>query len=1594
MNIVDCSAVNITFCSKLNRSPCTSTANTCGSCYTDYVGKVGDANAFCFPSSEPGKGIGATCSKASECLYGTCMDGICVAPTQSCLMFNNQECGGHGICQYLIGGIAVAASKCSILDTACVAVCKCSGGYGGKDCSLDSNTLTQREGARMTMCETLTNATASSDTSIALIDSLSSSILSAYDQYEVITEVGIYSCASSLNSIVSAMFEGNYLDMTSSSTSAQNLVETISEFVVAGNASFLQNITSSLVQTALYTMAKGQTSVELTSDNLKLKLSRDLSSSLSNISISSPITKSEKSYGAQPVSIALTGNNQFMCDDGSGYVSLSVGLWSYSPFANSTELTTPLFRSESMVRSGNIFLGSTISDEIAYYLVFPFNQAQSLSSLTAEEKSLMDSYNETLPSCTKYNEKNELVPCNSCNVSTFSNISVTFACYDLAEFCKSTSTLQTQTVEDEDDNIQEKMAEDIASLVYQTAALVTRIEHSIVTTISFNVFSINLQRSKVVLSFVGTLFFTFVVGLCFFYRWDRQDRTKLLYVKKAKRINAVPGMSKKMRANMVKDQSVQLYNDLLEFVQNAIPLKIANIQDTKDVRKSLYYYFIKPLVDNHEYLLMFGKSSLSNTRLLRWVYLCQQLFFALFIDTLFFSIFFADDGTCESFQSEESCTMGMNSITGQSTCLWSESTPSRGTYEYTCSLNPPPDDIVFVVMLSAVTILLTVPLATIFDYVTVEICAKRPDFKVFGWNNFYWVGGSSDLSTVNEAHRKLQSKLLSKEEQELVAKRLYLDASPVTEEACIVLKMWVNEIKCPKEEFLSVFDVAALGKVVKQFTGLSLDYWIADGQPSPTEYRMAHRRLLSASRQSNKILEQLSQSADDELVDIDKEVLQFFILENLPAYQRFVLKSQCFVHQHISPPPIDGRLWIVGWMFMIGSVLFFNYWVLTWILSSGSQAFAAWAANYGVGVLQEVIMIQFFKVYFLYIATMASIVPRLQAIQSVLNNILMDISRRHHKQGVASTETIEFVASSCRSTYSLVQHFSPTCRAARSKLLANRLSGWLLIQLSDIDVYKVQNPLYKLDLGAFTIAILAIPVLVATVVSESMADSVFEQLFPTIMTSVFVGFCVLLAHSWQLFVIVLIVVVIIASFRSFMTSIEVHYKLWNNRMNSLPHIRHDHIDDIKLPLSLVSQHKEVRKKRRFSWEHIFYYWMNRVVVSLYAYIIRVIQQMIEGNDMKTQRIWRGMNCVPQNGMRAISSPFTSMRLESASDMLSSDLLTKLPLTNNHCGTVQGTIESGTYIDRTMSNQLTLIPNLVMTNSFIVLGVMKLERNSAARYFHFNIATKKDLNRYRHYIQCFHTAQSDDWTRVAITDDTLKVDATMDTTIARSRVASYDLHHRESWSTIDLIIRSLIVHSASTQESPNGLTLKKLVELLPSIYQYLSITQSRSKMISSAHVYYDRIPLYENNKRQMIALHLNQVFLTEKECMSIMKCVQTFYNFHDHDCTYEYGRCVTESYAKVDLESARKRKIVEYKCEVEEMLTEWLSINKERLKIPKCRRYSPKVTSLAKLDDQGSILVPLNQFILWLECLLVYQKRILLNIDATIMNKEEVNKTTN
>ena len=1608
MNTVDCSGVNITFCSGLNRSPCTLTSNTCGSCNSDYVGKVGDANTLCFPSSEPGKGIGATCSKGSECLYGTCTSGTCVAPTQSCPIFDNQECGGHGICQYLIGGLAVVASKCSILDTACIPTCKCNGGYGGKDCSLDPNTLAQREGARMTMCETLTNATASSDTSIALIDSLSSSILSTYDKYEVTSENGIYSCASSLNSIVSAMFEGSYLDMTSSSTSAQNLVETISEFVVAGNASFLGNITSSLVQTALSSMAKGQTSVELTSENLKLKLSRDLSTSLNNNSISAPLTDTEKSYGTQPVSVALTGNVEAMCDDGSGYVSLSIGAWSNSPFANASVLKTSLFRSESVVQSDNALSESSISADVAYFLVFPFTQIQELSSLSIEEKNLLDSYNETLPSCTKYNQKNELVSCNSCNVSSFSNISVTFACYDMAELCKSTSTVSRRRgLQSVDDTIQTESVEEVASLVYQTAALVSKIESTISTTLSFNVFAIDLQRSKAVLSFVGTLLFIFFVGSCFFYRWDTQDKANILYLKQREKCNEVPAkepshfvaqklqkensMSKRMVAHVMESRSTQLNSDLIMLVRQSIPLKIST-PVVDGLGKSLYYNFIKPLVDNHEYILMFGRSSLSNTRLLRWVYLSQQLFFALFIDTLFFSIFFADDGTCESFLSKETCTAELNPITSQSMCLWSEEAPSRGTYEFTCSLNPPPESTVFVVMLSAVTMLLTVPLGTIFDYVKVEVCAMRPDFSVFGWSNLYWIGGSSTSRMIKNVDRQSHNNILSKEEEEIVTRRQYLDALPVGEETNKALTMWVNEIKDPKEGFLSIFDIAALGKVVKTFTGFSLDYWITDGISSPSAHLKAQGRLLSARIQSNRIVEQLTQSAEDEQVDLDKEVLQFFILENLPAYQRFALKSQCFVHEHISPPTIDGRLWIAGWFFMIGSVLFFNYWVLTWALSSGSRTFSAWAVNYGVGVLQEVVMIQFFRVYFLYIATMTAIVPRLQAIQSVLESIVVDISKRQKQQLVKFTDSSPFTESTSYSTCSLVQHFSATCRAARSKLLVNRLSGWLLIQLNDVDVYKVKNPMYKLELGVITMTILAIPVLVSSVVSDSMADSVFEQLFPTIMTSIFVGFCVLLANSLQIFIIVLIVVVLVATFRSFVTSMLVRYKLWNYKMKSVSNVCHNHFDDDGLPLTLVSQNKDRFRNNRFSFGATLFCLINQAF-SWYSYTCRVLQQMIHGIDIETQRVWRGMNYLQDGGIHVISSPITSKRLESICEKLSPRLLTDLPMPELHCRK-HDTMVRGTYIERTMSNQLALMPNAVKTNSFIVLGLIKLEkRSSRVSQFHFDVTTKKDVIRYCHYIQCFHETEDTNWTKVITRNKTSQVDSTIYFTKARSRVAFYDFCHRESCNTIDLILRGFILHCKSNQESKNLLTTKQLMEVLPKIHRYLSVSQPTNKKILSSNICSDLMPLYENNKRKLIGIHISNVYLSKEDCISMMRYVQALYSFHHHHSSYGYLTGNEESFGKIDVANFRLKEVIDYQLELEEILLVWLSTNKRHIKTRK-RRYASMDSatsshSIPKLDSKGGLSVPLNQFILWLERVLVYQKRILANIDAAIVNKSDL-----
>ena len=72
INAVDCNVP--TACSALNREVCSTTARTCGSCLSGYIGIDGHSNAACQLESMS-VSIGGNCTSDALCFSGSCVSG-------------------------------------------------------------------------------------------------------------------------------------------------------------------------------------------------------------------------------------------------------------------------------------------------------------------------------------------------------------------------------------------------------------------------------------------------------------------------------------------------------------------------------------------------------------------------------------------------------------------------------------------------------------------------------------------------------------------------------------------------------------------------------------------------------------------------------------------------------------------------------------------------------------------------------------------------------------------------------------------------------------------------------------------------------------------------------------------------------------------------------------------------------------------------------------------------------------------------------------------------------------------------------------------------------------------------------------------------------------------------------------------------------------------------------------------------------------------------------------------------------------------------------------------------------------------------------
>jgi hypothetical protein len=254
-------------------------------------------------------------------------------------------------------------------------------------------------------------------------------------------------------------------------------------------------------------------------------------------------------------------------------------------------------------------------------------------------------------------------------------------------------------------------------------------------------------------------------------------------------------------------------------------------------------------------------------------------------------------------------------------------------------------------------------------------------------------------------------------------------------------------------------------------------------QSSYLIFKREHGQRLGSDKHSSATLDQ---SLDVESpLDIrlgNEYLIQSFVLEQMPLFQRHCLSKEFFHFDEVSPDLVHPLAWLGAWSLILGCLFFYFYWSFIWAASSSGQGsemsskgnLEAWARNFLIGFIQDCMFVQVARVYLVYVACLKAMRPQLKAINFSLNNIALRLvdsnvsdldlgagqdlyknsgqgldRRLDQRSGQDYGKDQAFRVRSREEILSLrvAQHLSGTCRVARKALAANLFAARVLYVL-------------------------------------------------------------------------------------------------------------------------------------------------------------------------------------------------------------------------------------------------------------------------------------------------------------------------------------------------------------------------------------------------------------------------------------------------------------------------------------------------------------------------------------------------------------------
>jgi len=582
----------------------------------------------------------------------------------------------------------------------------------------------------------------------------------------------------------------------------------------------------------------------------------------------------------------------------------------------------------------------------------------------------------------------------------------------------------------------------------------------------------------------------------------------------------------------------QYFEPLLEFVDSPIVYEEASF--ILRMQK-----LILTVLREHEYLNMFYQPSLRNTRTIRWTRVVLRVMIFLFITTVFYGVFYSDDGSCQSYKTEHTCLSHTNVLSNGHQCTWTIDYSHSDTraIESTCALNVPTTSLIYILIVVALTIVVSTPVIVFYHSILTLYCMHNPDFQ---WN-------STTLSSGTEIIRDISYEVNPKDSTSH-CKDIQSDLFSPEEEADHLL----HKIRS------ALIEYADLNSDLRKSKRAQIEFalqWIGiniDGSHIPISfidwlrYRTPHAMLVDKIKSVRERAASIKTALENDCnTEKSKQamLMQFFILEQFTRMKQYVLSRHMFTFPLINPSLISPVSWTCAWSVIVLSIAFSFYWILNWILSQGGATFWLWILNFGICLSLDIFIIQSIYAYVIFVFLMKSIISQLKKIHEVLSNIAISL-----KQG-----SIEL--SEKRNTFKMIQFSSPVYRLLNDKAAFPNLSLLkVLIHLDDDDVMRCKEN-HSFRFGMMSWFALFLPLVIGIVI-QFAGDAMLELILSVFFPSLVIGSYYLYTKIGMLVAIPFVSIIVYLIWRNTLdkysrTSVRsrnIHESLWSESRRQLPAI--------------------------------------------------------------------------------------------------------------------------------------------------------------------------------------------------------------------------------------------------------------------------------------------------------------------------------------------------------------------------------------------------------------------------------------------------------